>query len=89
MVKAAVATQDAPKTVDAKKPRGEHFAVLTQQDVDFFKNQIGETNVIEDTDEISPFVKDFTKKYMGIGSIVLTPSTTEEISECLKYCNER
>lgn len=45
--------------------------------------------MIEEIDEISPYVKDITKKYIGIGSIVLTPSTTEEISECLKYCNQR
>lgn len=46
-------------------------------------------NVISEADEINPFVKDFTNKYVGIGSVVLTPSTTEQISECLKYCNER
>jgi FAD/FMN-containing dehydrogenase len=40
-------------------------------------------------DEINPFVRDFTNKYVGIGSVVLTPTTTEQISECLKYCNER
>lgn len=45
--------------------------------------------MISDVDEISPYVKDFTNKYVGIGSIVITPSTTEQIAECLKYCNER
>jgi FAD/FMN-containing dehydrogenase len=46
-------------------------------------------NVISEADEINPFVKDFTNKYIGIGSVVLTPQTTEQVSECLKYCNER
>lgn len=45
--------------------------------------------MLSDTDEIDPFVRDFTNKYIGIGSVVLTPTTTEQISECLKYCNER
>jgi len=45
--------------------------------------------VITDVDEINPFVRDFTNKYVGIGSVVLTPTTTEQISECFKYCNER
>ena len=50
---------------------------------------MGPANVIEDNDELDAFVKDITKKYVGIGSIVLTPGTTEEIAECLKYCNQR
>lgn len=32
---------------------------------------------------------DFTKKYIGLGSVVLTPTTTEQVSRCLKFCNER
>lgn len=44
---------------------------------------------MQDQDEINPFVRDFTNKYIGIGSIVITPTTTEQISECLKYCNEK
>ena len=32
---------------------------------------------------------DFTKKYVGIGSVVLTPTTTEQVAACLKYCNSR
>jgi len=48
---------------------------------------VGAENVIQDVDEINPFVKDFTNKYVGIGSVVVTPLTTEHISECLKYCN--
>lgn len=50
---------------------------------------MGAENVIIDGDEINPFVVDITRKYSGIGSIVLTPTTTEQISACLKYCNER
>ena len=48
---------------------------------------MGSENVITDEDDIDGFVKDITRKYIGIGSIVLTPSTTEQIAECLKYCN--
>ena len=63
--------------------------MLSQSDLQKFAEIVGPENVISDIDEINPFVRDFTNKYVGIGSIVLTPSTTEEISECLKYCNER
>lgn len=89
-VNAAVTPSDAtPKTVDLKKDRINSFATLSQADINQFASIVGEANVISEIDEIAPFVKDFTNKYVGIGSIVITPSTTEQISECLKYCNER
>lgn len=40
-------------------------------------------------DDISGFVRDITKKFTGDGSIVLTPTSTEQVASCLKYCNER
>ena len=65
------------------------FNSLSNADLDKFSDLIGKENVITDVDEINPYVRDFTNKYVGIGSVVLTPTTTEQISECLKYCNER
>lgn len=88
-VNAAVTQNEVPKTVDGKKDRGTSFKVLTKGDITRFEEIVGAANVIQDNDEIGPFVQDFTKKYTGIGSVVLTPGTTEEISECLKYCNEQ
>lgn len=88
-VNAAVTQNEVPKTVDGKKDRGASFKVLSKADITRFEEILGAANVIQDLDEIGPFVQDFTKKYTGIGSVVLTPSTTEEISECLKYCNEQ
>ena len=56
--------------------------------MDVFSGIVGGENVIQDADELDPFVKDFTSKYVGVGSIVITPTTTEQVSECLKYCNK-
>ena len=78
-----------PKTVDVKKERISVFNSLSNADLEKFSDLIGKENVITDVDEINPYVRDFTNKYVGIGSVVLTPTTTEQISECLKYCNER
>ena len=87
-VPAATTPTDAPKTVDVKKDRKD-FATLTNADIQRFKDIVGSENVVQEVDEISPYVMDFTKKYVGIGSIVILPTTTEQVSECLKYCNER
>lgn len=78
-----------PKTVDVKKKRNGVFKTVSEADISKFESLIGKENVICEGDEIQPYVKDFTNKYVGIGSIVLTPTTTEQISEVLKYCNEQ
>ena len=70
-------TTDAPKTVDAKKERKSQFATLTNQDIANLQKIVGPENVLNDHDEINPFVRDFTNKYIGVGSIVITPTTTE------------
>lgn len=86
---ASAMPQQQPQTVDGKKARDQKFATLTNDDILKFQQMIGEENVLLCPDEVSGFVVDVTKKYRGVGSIVLTPVTTEQVSECLKYCNER
>ena len=77
-VDAAVTPSDStPKTVDVKKDRISTFTSLSKVDLQMFSELIGKENVITDVDEINPFVRDFTNKYVGIGSVVLTPTTTE------------
>jgi len=80
--------KSTPKTVDAKKDRISKFKTITAQDIEKFGQVVGPQNVVTDTEEINPFVRDFTNKYIGVGSVVLTPSTTEEISQLLVYCNQ-
>jgi len=86
--KEAAFDQTTQKTVDGKKER-KAFASLTNKDIRYFQELLGEKNVLIDADEIGSFVVDVTKKYKGDGSIVLTPETTEQVSECLKYCNDQ
>lgn len=86
---AAKTIADAPKTVDTKKQRKSTFSTITNGDIAHFQSVVGPENVLLDQDEVGPFVRDFTNKYIGVGSIVVTPTTTEQVAECLKYCNER
>lgn len=78
-----------PKTVDAKKDRNLHFKVLSAKDIEVFRGILGRENVMVEGEDVFPYVRDFTNKYVGVGSVVLTPTTTEHISECLKYCNQQ
>ena len=45
--------------------------------------------MITDTDELVSMNKDYMRKYMGRSALALRPSTTEEVSEVLKFCNQR
>jgi len=67
----------APKTVDTKKDRITKFKTLSAKDIEKFGEIAGPQNVVTDLEEINPFVRDFTNKYIGVGSVVITPSTTE------------
>lgn len=78
-VPAATTPTDQPKTVDVKKARKE-FATLTNADIQRFTDILGSENVVQEIDEVAPYVMDFTKKYVGVGSVVLTPTTTEQVS---------
>lgn len=45
--------------------------------------------MITDTEQVKPFNTDWTKKFIGESKLVLRPSTTDEVSKVLKYCNDR
>ena len=45
--------------------------------------------MITDTDDLSGHNADWTKKFIGNSGLMLRPSTNEEMSLCLKHCNER
>lgn len=55
-VNAAVTQNEVPKTVDGKKDRGTSFKVLSKGDITRFEEMLGAANVIQDNDEIGPFV---------------------------------
>ena len=71
-----------------KDPR---FSDLDQADELYFRDVLGEKNIVSSTyscpDDLRPFNVDFTKKYVGRSSLVLTPTTTEQVSKILAYCN--
>ena len=51
--------------------------MINNEDIACFENIVGKENVLVEQDEITPFVRDFTNKYIGVGSVVVTPTTTE------------
>lgn len=75
----------------ASVQRHSAFNKLSDKDIAHFETVLGSSNnaVITDSSEVAGYNIDWTKKYSGPGSIVLKPSSNEEVAEVLKYCNDK
>lgn len=54
-----------------------------------FEGILGENGVVKDEQALAQHNSDWTHKYSGHSKLMLRPKTTQEVSEALKYCNER
>ncbi|KAL2124042.1 hypothetical protein VTJ04DRAFT_407 [Mycothermus thermophilus] len=78
--------------------RDPRFAELTPEHVAYFRSVLGSDSAVLDlvtnpndasvADDIEPYNQDWMRKYRGHTRLVLRPSTTEQVSQILKYCNE-
>ncbi|XP_021908112.1 D-2-hydroxyglutarate dehydrogenase, mitochondrial [Carica papaya] len=65
------------------------FSTLNSDDISYFKEILGEKNVIQDEDRLQAANTDWMQKYRGSSKLLLQPRSTEEVSQILKYCNSR
>ncbi|ORX79838.1 FAD-binding domain-containing protein [Anaeromyces robustus] len=75
--------------------RDERYNRLTKEHVEYFKSILPKDNVIcslddseETKKELLKYNIDWMKKYRGQSQLVLLPTSTDEVSQCLRYCNE-
>jgi FAD/FMN-containing dehydrogenase len=64
------------------------MAQLTDKDIDYFKAILAPSGVSQDEGDLEAFNNDWMQKYRGQSKLVLKPSTTEQVSKILKYCND-
>ncbi|KAM3834438.1 D-2-hydroxyglutarate dehydrogenase, mitochondrial isoform 2-T2 [Vipera latastei] len=64
------------------------FAHPADSDLTFFEHLLP-GRVITDAEELKPFNVDWLKSVRGCSTILLKPRTTMEVSQILKYCNEK
>eukprot|EP00117_Sycon_ciliatum_P010257 scpid48151/ scgid12226/ D-2-hydroxyglutarate dehydrogenase, mitochondrial len=65
------------------------FAKVTNDDIKQFEGILSSSRVLCAEEDIAGHCTDWTRVFRGTGSIVLKPKTTAEVSEILKYCNNR
>ncbi|XP_060623955.2 D-2-hydroxyglutarate dehydrogenase, mitochondrial isoform X2 [Anolis sagrei] len=64
------------------------FAHVSEADLSFFEHLMP-GRVVTDVDELELFNVDWLKSVRGCSKVLLKPQTTVEVSEILRYCNER
>jgi FAD/FMN-containing dehydrogenase len=68
--------------------RGE-YGTVEDADLDFFRSTCGDSGVLTDQDDLEKYNEDWLGKWKGNSSVALLPSSTEQVSQLLAYCNER
>jgi hypothetical protein len=74
--------------------RESKFAKLSEKHVQYFQEMLGSESAVLDgvtkdaAEDIEAFNSDWMRKFRGHAQLVLKPSTTEEVSHILKYCND-
>ncbi|XP_020587130.1 probable D-2-hydroxyglutarate dehydrogenase, mitochondrial isoform X2 [Phalaenopsis equestris] len=69
--------------------RNPSFSIINPDDILYFKEILGEKNVIQDEDRLLTANVDWLRKYRGSSQLLLLPRNTEEVSKILNYCNSR
>lgn len=62
------------------------YKFLTDKDIQFFRNLIGDENVL--ISDLEWYASDATEKLQFFPDIVLKPKLAEEVSEIVRYCNK-
>ena len=69
-------------------PRGA-FAVLTDADLNAFRDILGADNVRTDAKSLDAANEDWMRKYRGDSRVLLLPRSTDQVSDILRHCNTR
>ncbi|ORZ35810.1 hypothetical protein BCR44DRAFT_118124 [Catenaria anguillulae PL171] len=88
-----------PQPTAARDPslkRNPAFARLTPADIAHFQSILPSASAVlyadgaaVTQDDLLPYNMDWMRKYRGQSSLVLRPSTTDQVSKILKYCHAR
>lgn len=65
------------------------FNSVSPSDIHFFTSVLGGESVFVDTDSLDKYASDETEDFVFKPQVVLKPQNTNQISDVLKYCNEK
>jgi glycolate oxidase len=65
------------------------FKKITPEDIAFFQQIVSEGNILNDAENIERCSSDQTEDFVFPPDLILQPTTTEEVSAIMRYCNEQ
>ncbi|GMM34434.1 D-lactate dehydrogenase [Saccharomycopsis crataegensis] len=68
--------------------RDPNYKQLEDSDIAHFTEILGDSKLVIQED-LDFYNEDYMHKYMGQSKLVLKPKTTQQVSEIIKYCNEK
>ncbi|KAL7776132.1 hypothetical protein CFE70_006545 [Pyrenophora teres f. teres 0-1] len=96
-VKGPTASSQSIKFTSESYPhlqRDSKFTKVNEEHVRYFQGLLGSDSAVIDgvskdaSEDIEPFNSDWMRKFRGHTKVVVKPSSTEEVSKILKYCND-
>ncbi|XP_051152145.1 D-2-hydroxyglutarate dehydrogenase, mitochondrial isoform X2 [Andrographis paniculata] len=69
--------------------RNKSFSVINSDDINYFKNILGDKGVAQEEEKLEDANMDWMRKYKGSSKLMLQPRSTQEVSQILEYCNSR
>lgn len=72
-----------------KIQRNPLFSTINSEDISYFKEILGDKNVIQDEDRLLAANVDWMHKFKGSSQLLLLPKSTKQVSNILQYCNSR
>lgn len=64
------------------------FNRITEEDIEYFKTEVGAEQVLYDAEALVKYSHDETEDLRFLPEVVLKPSSTLQVSSILRYCNE-
>ena len=64
------------------------YKKLEPNDINHFRNILSPHSILTEPHDVEPYNKCFRQIDVGHSQLVLLPSTTEQISKILQYCNQ-
>ena len=85
----AIQRKQVSNFASSTSDRDGRFKTLTEDDVSKFREIVNEADgVVTDESELRAVNTDWTNTWTGQSKLLLRPSTTEQVSLILKYCND-
>lgn len=85
VVAPVAASSNAGEQPSGKPTRSSHYNRITDADLVAYRQIVGDAHVLTDKDALQHYNTDWMRKFKGNASVVVRPSSTEQVSQLMRY----